>query len=78
VDLVNNRRRIMISKNRDSQDVQNKLQSGIRNPLIIGQPPSEPFPYAILDGSHSLEAAHYAGDQWIDAIVPSNSEFTRL
>lgn len=77
VDLINNRRRLMISKNRDSQDVQGKLQSGARNPVIIGQP-SGPFPYAILDGSHSLEAAHYAGDEWIDAIVPSNSEFASI
>ena len=74
VELVNNRH-IQISKSRNQQDVQNKVKFGVRNPLIIVRPNDGPFLYVILDGSHSLDAAFQAGDEWIDAIVPSNSEF---
>lgn len=75
VELVNNRH-IQISKSRNQQDVQNKVKFRVRNPLIIVRPNDGPFLYAILDGSHSLEAAFQAGNEWIDAIVPSDSEFT--
>ena len=76
VDLINNKLYIQISKSINQQEVQNKIKSGSRNPMIIGRSNSGGIPYTILDGSHSLDAAFQAGDEWIDAIVPSNSEFT--
>jgi hypothetical protein len=75
VDLINNKLYIQISKSINQQEVQNKIKSGSRNPMIIGRSNSGGIPYAILDGSHSLDAAYHAGEEWIDAIVPSNSEF---
>lgn len=55
--------RLLISKAVDRAAVDDKKRSGQRNPIIITAPDNEPYPLAVLDGTHTLHAAHEAGDE---------------
>ena len=65
-----NRRMLFISPSKTEQGVLAKVNSGERNPIIITKPQNHSFPYMVIDGTHSLDAAVRAGDKTVEVIMP--------
>ena len=64
------RRRLFISPSKREEGVLEKMKSGQRNPVIITCPEDHPYPFVVVDGNHSLDAAARAGDKDIEVIMP--------
>ena len=69
VHMVRNHR-LFISPSKTEQGVIEKVKSGHRNPVIITKPGDFHYPYVVVDGNHSLDAAARAGDETIEVIMP--------
>lgn len=74
-DLVNlnQNNRLLLSRNVNRDDIEDKKRSGSRNPVVIAAPPNERHPLAVLDGTHSLHAAHEANDDTVPVIISESA-----
>lgn len=68
------RRRLFISPSKREDGVLEKMKSGQRNPVIITCPEDHPYPFVVVDGNHSLDAAARSGDEDIEVIMPANAK----
>ena len=69
VKMVQNHR-LFISPSKREEGVLEKVKSGHRNPVIITKVFDSPYPFTVVDGTHSLDAAARAGDKTIEVIMP--------
>jgi hypothetical protein len=71
VDMVNSGR-LHLSSSLDQSDIGDKAKRLLFNPIIITAPANFPR-LAIVDGSHSLVAAHQSQQESVDVIVAESA-----
>lgn len=65
--------RVRLSKHLDQSDIYTKVKTGHLNPVIITMPANEPQPLAIVDGSHSIVAAHQRKQESVDVLASESA-----